>query len=86
MAQVMLSLASNPYNPFTQYNEWKRFDSSEGYDTAGFLARLVQSSEVLSEPDQELAVEQAVDSVLLNQPLRGMYKKIYEDGTEVLVI
>lgn len=76
MAVFMLSLASNPHDPFTEYDLWKNFDSREGFDTDGFLARLVSTSSALSEPDQELAVEQAIESVLTNPSFAGLYKKV----------
>jgi hypothetical protein len=72
----MLSLASNPYDPFEEYDLWKKFDTSEGYDTPGFLARAVSTSEALSEPDQDLAVEQAIESILANVHFDGLYKKV----------
>ena len=72
----MLSLATNPYNPFTQYDDWKNFDRHEGYDTDGFLARLISTSDALSEPDQSAAVSSAIDSVLQNPSFRGLYVKV----------
>lgn len=79
MAIVMLSLATNPYNPFTQYELWSEFDRREGFDTAGLLARLVSSSDELSEADQEQAVEDAVDSIINNPSFAGLYKKVIRD-------
>lgn len=72
----MLSLATNPYDPFRQYDLWSKFDRSEGFDTAGFLARLVSTSDALSGPDQQVAVEAAIDSVLANPSFAGLYKKV----------
>jgi hypothetical protein len=74
--QFMLSLTSNPYDPFEEYEDWLRFDHHEGFDTAGLLARTVSTSGELSEPDQDLAVEQAIDSIVANPSFAGMYKKV----------
>lgn len=76
MAKFMLSLASNPYDPFTEYELWRIFDHREGFDTAGFLARSVSTNSQLSEPDQDLAVEQAIESILTNPSFAGLYKKV----------
>lgn len=76
MKQFMLSLSSNPFDPFSQYDLWSWFDRNEGFDTAGLLARLVSSSEALSEADQSLAVEQAIDSIIENPSFAGLYKKV----------
>lgn len=76
MADSMLSLRSNPYNPFTEYELWLNFDHKEGFDTAGLLARCVSTSDAISEADQELAVEQAIDSILDNPSFDGLYMKV----------
>lgn len=80
MADFMLSLVANPYDPFTEYSKWKNFDSREGFDTDGLLARAVSTSDALSEPDQELAVEQAIDSIVNNPSFGGMYEKRVRAG------
>lgn len=79
MANFMLSLSSNPHDPFTEYDMWLKFDHQEGYDTAGLLARVLSTSEGLSEPDQDLAVEQAIDSIINNPSFAGLYKKVQRD-------
>jgi len=76
MAEFMLSLASNPYDPFDEYDLWKNFDTSEGFDTPGLLARTLSTSDDLSQDDQDLAVEQAIESILSNVSFTGLYKKV----------
>jgi hypothetical protein len=76
MAEVMLSLVSNPYDPFEQYDLWLNFDHHEGFDTAGLLARAVSVSDSMSEPDQDQAWEDAIDSIVANPSFAGMYKKV----------
>lgn len=76
----MLSLVSNPYDPFTEYDKWLNFDHQEGFDTAGLLARAVSTSSEISEPDQDLAVELAIDSIVSNPSFGGMYKKVESSG------
>lgn len=80
MAVVMLSLATNPFNPFTQFDDWYAFDRRQGFDTAGFLARLAVVSPEMSEADQEQFVEDAVDSILANPNFSGLYKKVVRDA------
>jgi len=76
VAEFMLSLASNPYDPFEEYDLWAQFDRHEGFDTAGLLARAVSTSDDLSDADQDLAVEQAIDSIVQNESFGGLYKKV----------
>lgn len=77
MADVvhMLTTDDNPYNPFTHYDEWLAFDESHGYFTNNFLARVVRSSDELSEADQALEVERAIDEVVHHNVL-GIYQKV----------
>lgn len=75
----MLSLSHNPFDPFSEYDLWKEFDRKEGFDTAGLLARVVSTSDAISETDQALAVDQAIDSILNNPSFAGLYKKVSED-------
>ena len=77
----MLSLASNPYDPFVDYDLWSNFDHHEGFDTAGLLARTVSLSHATSEADQELAVEQAIEGILSNPSFAGLYKKVERKST-----
>lgn len=72
----MLSLAHNPYDPFEQYELWSAFDRREGFDTAGLMARALSTNDSLSEADQELAEEQAIESILSNPSFQGLYKKV----------
>lgn len=72
----MLSLASNPYDPFDEYEKWKLFDTLEGFDTDGLLARVVSPLSDLSEWWEERAIEEAVDSIIANPSFAGLYKKV----------
>ncbi|HEU5092712.1 MAG TPA: hypothetical protein VFT30_08500, partial [Nitrospira sp.] len=72
---------TNPYDPFTEYGDWLRFDHHEGFDTAGLLARALSTADALGDPDQELAVEQAIESSLSNPSFVGLYKKVEREVT-----
>ena len=73
----MLTTKDNPFNPFTQYEEWKVFDEDKGYFTNNYLARIVRTSNDLSEADQEAAINTAIDEIVeLN--ILGIYRKAYQ--------
>jgi|WetSurMetagenome_2_1015567.scaffolds.fasta_scaffold1058196_2 hypothetical protein len=75
---VMLSTSDNPYNPFTQFDDWYNYDTSNGYDTCNYLARVVLTSDDLSEADEALAIKQAIDDIIrLN--ILGIYIKVTPD-------
>lgn len=71
----MLTTVDNPYNPFTQFDEWMEFDQSSGYYTTEYLARLTLSSGDLSDADQSIAIEQAIDEIV-SENINGMYRKV----------
>lgn len=73
--EYMLTTVDNPYNPFTHFNEWLAYDTFMGYHTNGLLARIVSISDELSDVDQEVAIQQAIDEIVRENVL-GLYKKV----------
>lgn len=73
----MLTTVDNPYNPFTEYDKWFAFDLQAGYHTPGMLARITITSEDMSDLDQDLAIETAIDEILSENVL-GIYRKVAE--------
>jgi hypothetical protein len=80
MAEHMLTTLDNPFDPFTQFDEWNAFDQRLGYQTAALLARVVRSSHDLSDADQSLAIEQAIDEIV-TENVTGMYRKVESSNT-----
>lgn len=78
MATHMLTTVDNPFNPFTQFDDWYAYDTAHGYHTIAFLARIVRTSDELSEADQSLAIEQAIDEIV-KENVSGMHRKIVVD-------
>ena len=81
MAAPMLTTTDNPYDPFTQFVEWYTYDMAKGYATCSYVARITKTSEELSEADNELAIDQAIDEIL-EFNLLGIYKKVYKDSED----
>jgi hypothetical protein len=78
MLQHMLTTVDNPYDPFDQFNEWFDWDLANGYHTPSLLARLVKSSDEISEADQASAVEQAIDDIVKINGA-GNYRKVSKE-------
>ncbi len=74
----MLTTTDNPWNPYTNYDEWYAYDRGMGYDTPGYLARIIQTSDDLSEADQDQAISDAIDEIVSLNVL-GIYMKIFPD-------
>ena len=79
MPQSMLTTIDNPFDPFTQFDEWNRYDQDMGYHTNSYLARIVITSDELSEEDQDLAIESAIDEIVKFNVL-GIYKKVIQQS------
>ena len=78
MIESMLTTTDNPYDPFDDYDNWYDYDSGKGYNTPGLLARITVTSDELSEPDQYLAIDQAIDEIVLEN-VSGIFKKVSRD-------
>ena len=77
MVAYMLSTVDNPFNPFTQFDEWYAWDEAHGYHTCGLLGRIVRSSDALSDADQSNAIESAIDEIV-TENVSGMHVKVTE--------
>lgn len=71
----MLTTVDNPYDPFTQFDEWYAWDQDAGYYTSQFLARVARTSAELSETDQDLAMEEAIEEIVTYN-VSGMHTKV----------
>jgi hypothetical protein len=79
----MLTTVDNPFNPFTHFDEWQACDEALGHYTSSFLARIVKTSDDLSEADQNLAIMQAIDEIVEENVL-GLYRKVDAQGEPVI--
>lgn len=75
MKKTMLTTYDNPHSPFDDFGAWYAFDVASGYFTCAFLARILVDSDQLSEADEALAVEQAIDEIVYEN-VNGMYRKV----------
>lgn len=75
MIESMLTTVDNPFDPFTDFDRWYAFDMRAGYNTTGLLARIVRTSDELSEADDSQAIEDAIDEIVkLNAS--GVHRKV----------
>ena len=83
--EEMLTTVDNPYDPFTQFREWYAYDTQAGYNTCAFLARIVRSSDDLSDADQKNAISSAIDEIVRENVL-GLYKKVVAPAVQSVPI
>lgn len=64
---AMLTTTDNPYDPFDSFDDWYAYDVANDHHSSSLLARLAIVSDALSEADYALAVEQAIDEIILEK-------------------
>lgn len=72
--EFMLTTVDNPYDPFTQFDDWYAFDVNHGYNSCALLDRVVVTSEELSDVDQSLALRQAIDEIV-HENVLGLHRR-----------
>ena len=61
---VRVTTTDNPFNPFTEWDEWYFYDLSKGYSTCERLDRLSNTSSQLSDELNNEELEQAIDQLV----------------------
>lgn len=75
--EYIISTSDNPYNPWTQFDEWFNYDVVHGYNTCSILARLCEVSTDLGEREELLSYYDAAEK-MLNYNVTGNYVKVYK--------
>lgn len=74
---MMLTTTDNPYNPFTQFDLWFQFDISKGYNTCAFIDRVANTSDELTDKENDKEIENAIKEIAKENVL-GIYKLVEE--------
>lgn len=74
----MLTTRDNPYSPFSNFEEWYSWDTSHGYNTSAYLARIAKDSSELSPAQSQRAVNDAIDEII-SYNLTGNYLKVSKE-------
>lgn len=82
MRQCALTTFDNPFDPFEQFTSWFLFDVEKGYNTCGYLARIAQTSEVYSEVENNVVIENAIDDII-KYDIMNIYRKVTRQTNDV---
>jgi hypothetical protein len=74
-SNYMLTTFDNPFDPFTQWDEWYRWDMQAGYHTPGLLDRVARVSDDLADIDVHLAIQTAIQEIV-EYNVSGMHRKV----------
>ena len=78
MRKVAITTIDNPYDPFTQFDEWYAYDEINGYHSCSLLARFANTSIDLNVEETNLLIEDAIDRIV-NLNVSGNYKKLIKE-------
>lgn len=73
--RCMLTTSDNPYDPFEQFQSWFLFDVEKGYNSCSYLGRIARISDQLSDEENNVIIEQAIDEII-KYDFRNIYKKV----------
>ena len=63
-AEVWPTTVDNPFDPFSQWDQWYRFDERSGYHTCSTLARLARPSNDLTDAEYDDCVNHAIATLI----------------------
>lgn len=73
--QVALTTFDNPYDPFDDFESWFLFDEEKGYHSCAYLGRIARTSDSLSDEENIVEIERAIDEIIRYDFL-CIYKKV----------
>ena len=73
--KVALTTIDNPFNPFEEFDSWFLFDEEKGYHSCAYLGRIARTSDELSDEENEIEIERAIDEII-KYDFMNIYKKV----------
>ena len=77
--ECRLTTIDNPFDPFTQFDDWFLFDTEKGYNSCSRLDRITNLSDEMSEVEVNIEVERAIDEIIKYDFL-NIYKKVTKNN------
>ena len=78
MTKTMLTTKDNPFDPFDQFDSWFMYDTQNGYNTGGLIARIAHTSNALSDAENDKEVERAIEEIIFYDPTSN-YVRLVKD-------
>ena len=70
----MLTTLDNPFNPFIQFSDWKRFDEDHNYHTCALLDRLTFTSNNLSDEENTELLNVQIQDIIDDDETANLMK------------
>lgn len=75
-AEMMLTTLDNPFNPKTDYDKWRNWDISNGYNTEEYLDRVSNIPPDLDDDNEVSSLILDAMMSIVEHDMTGMYKII----------
>lgn len=72
LSNRMLTTIDNPFNPYTQFDEWNAYDIKKGYNTLSYIDRVAYNSSDLPSEMQDQIYDEAIKEIL-DMNILGIY-------------
>ena len=82
--EYMITTIDNPFNPFDDFVKWFEWDHIAGYNSWERVARFMSDSPNLTNEEELLDNEKAIDQVVKND-FTNLYRKVDENSAKELV-
>ena len=70
-----LTTFDNPFDPFDDFTSWFMYDVEKGYNTCGYLDRVSNVTDDMSQKEANKEIERAIDEIIELNPV-NIYKKV----------
>ena len=77
--ETWVTTLDNPFDPFKEPENWKRFDEDNGYHTTSLICRFLRDSDEFDEEKYRQCLEEAVDEVVRFN-FTGNYRKVVNES------
>ena len=77
--RVSITTVDNPFDPIDDFNSWFLFDVEKGYYTCNKIARLTNTTDDMTQKEEDEEVERAIDRLIEIDPL-DIYIKVTKEN------
>ena len=68
----MVTTIDNPFNPKENYKAWNLWDIDNGYNTASYLARILQNFKMVDDEWTQESIDEA-QNIIIDNDMLGVY-------------
>lgn len=69
MSDQMLTTNDNPFDPFTHFEEWFKYDMLSGHNTCGYLSNVALTSTKFGDERNDEEIRRAMEEIVRDEPL-----------------